>query len=554
MKRRDFIKKSSVAGLGLAVVPNLIYSNQTILTKSRIAKNTAMGELIFKPVFVQKGKGPHLLDWAYASDSRWDAFFSNITASKEGVKISDTNGKEKFGVDVRWNVEGFGYIFITADNSGEFYQLPPSGKQLELNLNFELAKSRVARNRNRLSKFSKDNYSPSREVKSFLNLSEEFLEDAEKAELNIEKMGMLSQQSLYYAMWGGEKLELDYAKFKIKKAGFRPEFFIGCDARGYYQMDPETFMRLFTEIFNYATITYYLESGTYEDFEPQEDKKQFETRDLVFKRLKDKNITVEGRPLYWPYKTVTPDWLRNKSYDEILKYVEKHVKEVVGHYGDQMYAWEIVNESHDWANETKLTPEQITNVTKLACEVANDTNPKVHRLINNCCPYAEYVQLKKWGELGATYPQRTPFQFMEDLVEAEVDFTVTGQQMYFPYRDLQDTIILIERLEKFGRPVQLTEVGASSGPNKDSIMTGRLGLPEEPYIWHGHWTQEIQADWMEGLYTLAYSKSWIEAVNWYDFVDPFSWIKQGGLLESPKGEIKLVYERLMTLQKEWKNL
>ena len=59
---------------------------------------------------------------------------------------------------------------------------------------------------------------------------------------------------------------------------------------------------------------------------------------------------------------------------------------------------------------------------------------------------------------------------------------------------------------------------------------------------------------MEGLYTLAYSKSWIEAVNWYDFVDPFSWIKQGGLLESPKGEIKLVYERLMTLQKEWKNL
>src|SRR4030067_1131434 len=148
MKRRDFIKKSSVARLGLAVVPNLIYSNQTILTKSRIAKNTAMGELIFKPVFVQKGKGPHLLDWAYASDSRWDAFFSNITASKEGVKISDTNGKEKFGVDVRWNVEGFGYIFITADNSGEFYQLPPSGKQLELNLNFELAKSRVARNRN----------------------------------------------------------------------------------------------------------------------------------------------------------------------------------------------------------------------------------------------------------------------------------------------------------------------------------------------------------------------------------------------------------------------
>ena len=66
---------------------------------------------------------------------------------------------------------------------------------------------------------------------------------------------------------------------------------------------------------------------------------------------------------------------------------------------------------------------------------------------------------------------------MQDLVDAGVDFTITGQQMYFPYRDLQDTIILIERLEKFGRPVQLTEIGASSGPTKDSINTGQLGMP-----------------------------------------------------------------------------
>ncbi len=554
MKRRDFIKKSSVAGLGLALVPNLLYSNQTILTSSRVRKNTELGELIFKPVFVQNGKGPHLLDWAYASDQRWDAFFSNITASNEGVKISDTNGKEKFGIDVRWNVEGFGYIFITADNGGEFYELPPSGKQLELNLNFELAHSRVARNKNRLKNFLKEGYTPSREIKSFLDLSEEYFQDANKVDRNEERKGMLSQQSLYYAMWGGEKMELDYARFKIKKSGYRQDFFTGCDARGYFQMDPEIFMNLFSEAFNYATITYYLTSNYYEDFEPTEGQHQFEARDVVFKRLKEKNITIEGRPLYWPYHSVTPDWLRNKSYDEVLKYVEKHVKEVVGHYGDTMYAWEIVNESHDWANETQLTPEQITNVTKLACEVAKDTNPNVHRLINNCCPYAEYVQLKKWGELDAKYPQRTPFQFMEDLDEAGVEFTITGQQLYFPYRDLQDTIVLIEKLEKFNRPVQLTEVGASSGPSKDSIMTGRLGLPEEPYIWHGHWTQELQADWLEGLYTLAYSKSWIEAVNWYDFVDPFAWIKQGGLIESPKGEPKLAYERLLKLQKEWKSL
>ena len=100
-------------------------------------------KLIFRPYFVQKGQGPHLLDWAYASDENWDAFHSNISSSSEGVEISDTEGVEKFGINVRWNVEGFGYISITADNGGEFYQLPTQSDKLVLNLNYELAKSSI---------------------------------------------------------------------------------------------------------------------------------------------------------------------------------------------------------------------------------------------------------------------------------------------------------------------------------------------------------------------------------------------------------------------------
>ena len=40
---------------------------------------------------------------------------------------------------------------------------------------------------------------------------------------------------------------------------------------------------------------------------------------------------------------------------KLLKYVETHTKAVVGHYGEGMYAWEIMNEAHDWANELQLT-------------------------------------------------------------------------------------------------------------------------------------------------------------------------------------------------------
>lgn len=553
MERRKFLQSSIIAGAGVLAAVKGINAAPQILTSSRVPVNTEKGELIFRPYFVQNGRGPHLLDWAYASDENWDAFFSNIKSSNEGVVISDAYGMEKFSIEVRWNVEGFGYIFITADNGGEFYKLPGKGERKELNLNFELAKSRVYRNRRRIKKHSSNGWMPGREVKSLLNLSEELLDDSAKSSDEFKK-GKLAQQSLFYAMTAGEKLENEKAWHDIKLKGYRKEFFIGCDARGYFQMDPDVFMESFTEIFNYATITHYLISGSYQDFEPNEGEKQFNLRTPLFKELRKRNITVEGRPLFWFYNTVTPDWLRNKSYDQLLKYVESHTKEVVSHYGDEMYAWEVMNEAHDWANELKLKPEQIVEVAKLACDVAKAINPKVHRLINNCCPFAEYVQLKKWGELDATYPQRTPVKFMKDLNDAGVDFTITGQQMYFPYRDLQDTIMLVERHEQFGRPVQLTEVGASSGPTKESINSGRLGIETEPYIWHRPWDQELQADWLEGLYTLAYSKPWIEAVNWYDFVDPYSWIKGGGLLESPKGEKKAAYDRLINLQNKFKSL
>jgi endo-1,4-beta-xylanase len=514
----------------------------------------ANGEVIFRPYMVQKGRGPNLLDWAYASDENWDAFYSNINASETGVTISDTEGREKFGINVRWNVEGFGYIFITADNGGEFYRLPGTGEQAEYNLNYELAKSRVVRNRKRVARFETDGWRPSAETRMLINLSEELFEDATKAYTDTERCGGIAQRSLLYAMKASESIELDKARFDIGKLGYRPDFFIGCDARGYFQMDADLFLELFTKLFNYATITHYLVSGIYEDFEPQEGNKRFALRTALLKELRKRNIVVEGRPLFWFYRTTTPDWLRKKSYPELLKYVESHTREVVEHYGDEMYAWEVVNEKHDWANELELTPEQIVEVTKLACDVARDTNPNVHRLINNCCPFAEYVQLKKWGDLDAKYPQRTPIQFMRDLVDAEVDFTITGQQMYFPYRDLSDTFMLIERHKQFGRPVQLTEVGASSGPSVASINDGSLGLPEEPYIWRRHWDEELQADWMEGLYTWSYAQPWIEAVNWYDFVDPHSWIKGGGILRNPRGETKAIFDRLLSLQEKWKKL
>ncbi len=550
--RREFIKTSANAGVALMFASGV----PTIFTANKTKVSTAQGTLKFIPQYVQRGAGPHLLDWAYASDSKWDAFHSNIASTKEGVVVSDTEGENKFGINVRWNVEGFGYTYITADNGGDFYNLPPSGKETTLNLNVELAKSRVLRNQRRSEKFANDGWIPSRDVKTYIDLSNELYNEGRKIRSDEARKGVLAQQSLYYALWASEMMELDKAKFDIVKRGQRKEFYFGCDARAFYQIYQDRFLEMFPELFNYAMITYVIkDDGMMSDFEPQRGKLNWETRDVLVKKLRQRNITTQGRTMFWFHTWVTPDWLKQMNYDELKTYVETHTREMVKHYSEnEMYGWEIFNEFHDWANEVQVTPEQAVELVKLACDVAKAENPKIHRIINNCCPYAEYVQMKQWSGQESKYPQRTPWEFTKDLVDAGVDFSILGQQLYFPYRDLQDIILNIERLTVFNKSIQLSEVGAPGGPTNDAIKTGKVKFPTDPYVWHQPWNEELHADWLESMYTLAYSKPYIEGCHWFDFVDPYSYQENGGLLRSPEGEKKDSWHRLKHLQEQWRKL
>ncbi len=553
--RRKFLKTSAFAGLGAAIANMPVLSAPSVLTRPRVPATTVAGEAVFTPVFTQRGRGPHLLDWAYASDVRWDAFHSNIAADHNGVRISDVEGHGKFGINVRWDVEGFGYTFLTADNGGEFYTLPTAGKTKSFNLNFELASSRVARNRSRLKEFEQKGYTPSREVRALIGLSDEYLNDAKKAAHETEHCGVLSDRALYHALWGSEALEIDVAKHEIRRRGRRGDFYVGCNARAVVQMSEDIFFQRFNELFDYATITYvWKDRSAMGDFEPAMGDTRYDLRDLMFDRLRHHGLMVTGRCVTWFHKWSTPDFIRRMDYDALRKYVENHTRELVKHYGDGMFGWELINEFHDWANEVQLNPEQIIELTRLMCDVAKDAAPSVHRIVNHCCPYAEYVQLKEWSGQPARYRQRTPWQFTKELIEAGVDFTMIGQQMYYPYRDLQDCIVYLERFEQFKKVFHISEIGCPGGPSNASVMSGKVGFPKEPYPWHRPWDDELLADWTESMYTLAYSKPFISGCVWHDFVDTDAYIDNGGFLQSFKGETKPVFDRLASLVRQWKTL
>lgn len=489
----------------------------------------------------------------YAADEHEDPFKSSIGIRSDGIVVPEDFGSQMFSVNTRWYVEGFGYVWLSADNGGQYFSSEAVGGRRVFNLNYEFARTRVTRNRRVLDRYEDEGTVFSSEVKHLAALSEELLDDAGKKRHNGERCAQLSDRALQYALWAGEKIELEKARSDIEYRKRTATAYFGCETRQYIWAKSEEFTKRFVEVFNFATVTHYIWDTWYELFEPREGYYNWGVKDNIVNWLVENNITIQGRPLFWFHPTVTPDWLRQKSFDEIKKYVEKHTFDLVTHYGDKVLQWEVVNEYHDWANIHNHTPEQITEIVRLACDKTRETNPKVVRILNNCCPFAEYVARGRMARMDATRPLRSPRRFIQDLIESNVEFDVLGIQIYFPQRDLSDIVRLLERLAIFGKPIYITEIGASSNLMAQSSSGAVTGVPNEPYAWHRHWDEELQADWLEQVYTIYFSKPYIKAINWYDFSDFRPFIVNGGLVREDCST-KLSFHRLKNLLASWTNL
>jgi GH35 family endo-1,4-beta-xylanase len=492
-------------------------------------------------------------DFVYASDEMEDPFKSSIALTQDGVVVPEEFGDRKFSVNMRWLVPDFGFVWLAADNAGEYFTRAGLTGGTSRNLNVEFARSRVARNKRVKTNYEKDGTVFSPEVVNLADASEELLASALKKANDPRAAAAAADRALSNALWAGEKIELEHARSRIARNPRTDRVWFGCETRQFVWAKSEETISRFVELFNFATITHYVWDTWYEVFEPVEGYYNWGIKDNIVNWLSRYDIALEGRPIYWPHPSVTPEWLKQKDFDGVRKYLEKHARDVVSHYGDRVLQWEVVNEMHDWANIHFFNPAQITELVRLACDTTRATNPKVVRILNNCCPFAEYVARGRQSRADAKRPGRSPRRFLQDLTEAGVDFDVVGIQVYFPQRDLSDIARLIERLETFKKPIYITEIGASSNLLAPTTTGAVTGASDEPYAWHRQWDEELQADWLEQVYTLYYSRPYMKAINWYDFSDFRPFIINGGLVREDSSP-KQSFHRMKELLASWNAL
>ncbi len=441
-----------------------------------------------------------------------------------------TLAKEPIQLAVRLNVPGFGEVYCYADGKGKGYTRPGNVEFV-----LEAATTRLSRVRYAAS-FAKQNGLPNDPGYHKHDSA------ADVCLAGAKGPGLVARayESLSHALHAGELLALNLARHRISKlAKPRTNFLFGALNSG-WQRGGE-WEKAFTRAFNFATTSWYTWS---QNPDPPEQRIDYTRMDQSIGWCLEHNIKPKGFGYVYLTKGATPEWFRKWPYERVLPEYKRIVAQTMRRFAGRLPYVEVINEAHDKANLFRFSHEQVLELTREACRAAREGSPTVKRLINNCCLWAEYAKRPN-SDGGRRW---SPYLYLKDCVRAGVEFETVGLQLYYPQNDLFEIDRKLDRFKEFNRPMHITELGCNSADGLDPASMRPKSLSPG---WHGPWTESTQADWLEAIYTLCYSKPEFEAVGWWDFADTGGhfW-PHGGLLHKDLTP-KQSYTRLLELQKKW---
>ena len=477
-------------------------------------------------------------DGSPLDDARVKTLFArDLAGDPLPVKISFAEGRahvalsaEPLQISVRLAVPGFGEVFCNADNGGKGYAAPG-------NVDFEAEAAETRRRRIReAAETARRGGLPADDV-----LDRDLAAAARPIpEKPAAVRTAASYEALAAGLRAGERLVLEAARRRIARLPApRKGFLFGCMVSGFDRLGPE-FEKRFAAAFDLATVGWYWWKP-----EPDEaDPVVYDRMDASVDWCLARKIVPRGFGYVYLTPGAVPEWMKKRSFDGILPVYRRVVEQTCRRFDGRVPVVEVINEAHDKANLWDLSHAQIVEITREACAAARRGSLGMRRLINHCCHWAEYA--KRPNADGSR--RWSPWRYLKDVIAGGAEFEVIGLQWYFPQQDLFEIDRMLERYLAFGKPIHVTEVGCNSADGLDPACMGPKRLVPG---WRGPWTETMQADWLEALDTLCYSRPEFEAVTWWDFVDAGGhfW-PYGGLLHkdlSPKES----YLRLLDLRKRW---
>jgi len=78
--------------------------------------------------------------------------------------------------------------------------------------------------------------------------------------------------------------------------------------------------------------------------EPVENSFRYTNADKLVAFADENNMMFRGHVLLWHSDYQVPGWIKEKPYSELTAAVENHVDNIMTHYANKIYAWDVANE------------------------------------------------------------------------------------------------------------------------------------------------------------------------------------------------------------------
>lgn len=466
------------------------------------------------------------LESVYASDLEFEPDERRLRVLSDGV-VELAVTRVPYIVHAKLNLPLYGSIWVMADNEGQGY----AGDFVDF-------MTEATRTYVREAKLRSCGIVLTPEAQGHLDAAEEYTHLANRGV----STGENRLYALSHAVYAAEAALFESARRKAY-TNPRQDLLLGCNFTRYTSPGAR-YAKFFAQAFDFATLPFYAGRTV-----PEKGKYTYEYIDLALSFLESAHIQAKGHPLWFGHENVNPKWLFGLPFDELQANAREIVLHHVGTYKGRIQTWDAMNEAHDWANCFTLSQSQHVELTRTCCDALHEVNSGASAVVNICLPFAEYVagRYTCYGSLPERL--RSPLAYFRALLDADVRFDVVGIQLYFPARDMVAIDRMLSVFAALGKPVHITEMGVNGGARGQAGQPGsnwpQLSMSEG--TWHGGWNERTQADWMEQFYTLAASRPEIQALTWWDFIEP-SFSGNGAFLYEDENPREIFF-RLLALKR-----
>ncbi|MCP4589787.1 MAG: hypothetical protein GY842_03505 [bacterium] len=286
--------------------------------------------------------------------------------------------------------------------------------------------------------------------------------------------------------------------------------------------------------------------------EPHEQEHNWAALDACVERLAKERLPIKGSDLVCFTEACIPDWLYiwEHDFETIRELLYAHLARVIDRYGSFIQVWDVISGIHA-ASCFAFNFEQLMELTRMAATTFRQLAPQATTVVNLVSPWGEY-----YARNQRTIP---PLLYADMVVQSGIDFDAFGLSLFFGMgtdgmytRDLFQISTMLDRFAVLGKPLHITtlQVPSCAEGEPNDAWKGQMS-PRAGGTWHAPWDEDVQADWVRGIYEIALSKPFVDTVTWRNLTDRDPhYLPGGGLLRtdlSPKPAFDSLQELRTTI-------